>query len=60
MTETSTIKKIENGYYIVGDFTILRGGPKHWQLRDDCDTVIEIYPTLKQAKACALGQTNSL
>lgn len=45
--------RIEPGYYRVGFFTILRGGPNTWQLRDEFGDIVDDYRTLRAALADA-------
>lgn len=45
--------RIEPGYYRIEFFTILRGGPNTWQLRDEFGDIIDDYPTLRAALADA-------
>ncbi len=46
--------RIEPGHYRIGSFTILRGGPHTWQLRDEFGDIIDDYDTLRAAldEAC--------
>ncbi len=41
--------RMEPGYYRVGPYTILRGGPNSWQLRDEFGDIIDDYRTLRDA-----------
>lgn len=46
--------RLEPGLYQVGLHTIIRGGRDHWQLRDEFDDIVDIFPTCRAAITEAL------
>lgn len=46
--------RVEPGLYRVGLHTVIRGGRDHWQLRDEYDDIVDIYPTCRTAITEAL------
>jgi hypothetical protein len=41
--------RIEAGHYVIGEYTILWGGNRFWQVRiDDGEYMIGYFPTLRE------------
>ncbi len=41
--------RVEAGHYRIKDWTVFRGGPNYWQVRDQLDDIVESFRTCTDA-----------